>query len=88
LDDSDDSHSQENSAKLHDYMESMDEELTATDVGKTFETKSGDEDEPLDVDFTLVKNILESYATQPGLAGPATNILQSMGIHLPDPETQ
>ena len=44
------------------------------------------EDEPLDIDLTLVQNILESYSTQPGFAGPATNILNSMGISLPDPE--
>ena len=45
-----------------------------------------DDDAPLDIDMTLVKNLLESYSTQPGFAGPATNILSSMGIRLPDPE--
>ena len=45
-----------------------------------------DDDAPLNIDMTLVKNLLESYSTQPGFAGPATNILSSMGIRLPDPE--
>lgn len=42
-----------------------------------------DEDTPVDVDFNLVKNILESFSTQQGLAGPASNILNSMGVWLP-----
>lgn len=41
------------------------------------------EDAPVDVDFNLVKNILESFSTQQGLAGPASNILNSMGVWLP-----
>lgn len=44
---------------------------------------SVDEDAPVDVDFNLVKNILESFSTQEGLAGPASNILSSMGVWLP-----
>ncbi|XP_076981046.1 protein ecdysoneless homolog isoform X2 [Tamandua tetradactyla] len=38
---------------------------------------------PVDVDLNLVSNILESYSSQAGLAGPASNLLQSMGVHLP-----
>lgn len=45
--------------------------------------ESDDEDAPVDVDFNLVKNILESFSTQEGLAGPASNILSSMGVWLP-----
>uniref|UniRef100_A0A8C8RKH4 Ecdysoneless cell cycle regulator n=1 Tax=Pelusios castaneus TaxID=367368 RepID=A0A8C8RKH4_9SAUR len=39
---------------------------------------------PVDVDLNLVTNLLESYSAQAGLAGPASNILQSMGVHLPE----
>ncbi|XP_003359278.2 protein ecdysoneless homolog isoform X1 [Sus scrofa] len=39
---------------------------------------------PVDVDLNLVSNILESYSSQAGLAGPASNLLQSMGVQLPD----
>ncbi|NWY05545.1 ECD protein, partial [Nothoprocta ornata] len=39
---------------------------------------------PIDVDMNLMDNILESYNAQAGLAGPASNILRSMGVHLPD----
>ncbi|XP_066549451.1 protein ecdysoneless homolog isoform X2 [Amia ocellicauda] len=38
---------------------------------------------PLDVDLNLVTNLLESLSSQAGLAGPASTLLQSMGIHLP-----
>ncbi|XP_072138776.1 protein ecdysoneless homolog [Mobula birostris] len=39
---------------------------------------------PVDVDLNLVENFLESYSSQAGLPGPASNILQSMGLRLPD----
>ena len=38
---------------------------------------------PVDVDFNLVKNLLESYTSQEGGAGPASNLLHSLGINLP-----
>ncbi|XP_076142248.1 protein ecdysoneless homolog [Alosa pseudoharengus] len=46
-------------------------------------TEQEDEIQPLDVDLNLVTNLLESLASQEGLAGPASNLLQSLGIHLP-----
>ncbi|NXW57994.1 ECD protein, partial [Eurystomus gularis] len=39
---------------------------------------------PVDVDMNLVANLLESYSAQSGLAGPTSNILQSMGVYLPE----
>lgn len=39
--------------------------------------------QPLDVDLNLVSNLLESLSCQDGLAGPASNLLQSLGLHLP-----
>uniref|UniRef100_A0A7N4PG54 Ecdysoneless cell cycle regulator n=1 Tax=Sarcophilus harrisii TaxID=9305 RepID=A0A7N4PG54_SARHA len=47
-------------------------------------TADGSVLEPVDVDLNLVSNILESYHSQAGLAGPASNLLQSMGVQLPD----
>ncbi|TWW78278.1 Protein ecdysoneless -like protein [Takifugu flavidus] len=38
---------------------------------------------PLDLDVNLVTNLLESLSCQAGLAGPASNLLQSLGINLP-----
>uniref|UniRef100_A0A1A8LYS4 Ecdysoneless homolog n=1 Tax=Nothobranchius pienaari TaxID=704102 RepID=A0A1A8LYS4_9TELE len=39
--------------------------------------------QPLDIDVNLVTNLLESLSSQAGLAGPASNLLQSLGLHLP-----
>uniref|UniRef100_A0A2K5XRK8 Ecdysoneless cell cycle regulator n=1 Tax=Mandrillus leucophaeus TaxID=9568 RepID=A0A2K5XRK8_MANLE len=61
-------------------------------VSQTTDNNSDQEDSdtgesvmaPVDVDLNLVSNILESYSSQAGLAGPASNLLQSMGVQLPD----
>lgn len=42
-----------------------------------------EEIQPLDLDLNLISNLLESLASQAGLAGPASNLLQSLGIHIP-----
>ncbi|XP_069701483.1 protein ecdysoneless [Periplaneta americana] len=42
--------------------------------------------EPVDIDMNALKNILESYQSQMGGAGPATNMLGPMGVRL-EPET-
>ncbi|KAH3863052.1 protein ecdysoneless homolog [Dreissena polymorpha] len=42
-----------------------------------------DDFQPVDIDLNTVRNFLESYGAQEGLAGPASNILGSMGIVLP-----
>lgn len=85
---------------LKSYMAQMDRELAHTSIGKSFATQkqmttsnNSDEEDagaggsvmtPVDVDLNLVSNILESYSSQAGLAGPASNLLQSMGVQLPD----
>ncbi|KAL7383921.1 hypothetical protein ABVT39_020696 [Epinephelus coioides] len=58
---------------------------SATDgVPRHGEVKETEEEiQPLDVDLNLVANLLESLSCQAGLAGPASNLLQSLGIHLP-----
>ncbi|XP_061168215.1 protein ecdysoneless homolog [Saccostrea echinata] len=42
-----------------------------------------DDFEPVNIDINIVKNMLESMNAQPGLAGPASNILQTMGVKIP-----
>ncbi|CAI0419829.1 unnamed protein product [Linum tenue] len=39
---------------------------------------------PVDVDFNLVKNLLDSFSSQQGQPGPASNLLGLMGVHLPE----
>jgi len=41
------------------------------------------DDEAVDVDLNTVKNLLESYSSQMGLPGPTSNLLESMGVALP-----
>lgn len=50
-------------------------------------TEVGGALQPVDVDFNLIKNLLESYTSQEGGAGPASNILQSLGIHIPEQDS-
>uniref|UniRef100_A0A668A6F2 Ecdysoneless homolog (Drosophila) n=1 Tax=Myripristis murdjan TaxID=586833 RepID=A0A668A6F2_9TELE len=79
---------------LRRYMDQMDQELMGTNVGQSFtqrvrvrinikQEEAEEEIQPLDVDLNLVTNLLESLSSQAGLAGPASNLLQSLGIHLP-----
>ncbi|KAI1181033.1 SGT1-domain-containing protein [Nemania sp. FL0916] len=46
------------------------------------------EDEEVDIDYNLAKNILESFKSQAGLAGPAGNLLGMMGMKLPRDEDE
>ena len=85
---------QEGEGLLHHMMQQMDKELTGTTMAQSFDhvqeeeglqqQQEGEELRPVDIDFNLVKNLLESYASQDGGAGPTSNILQSMGIKLPE----
>ncbi|KAI5854103.1 SGT1-domain-containing protein [Durotheca rogersii] len=54
------------------------------------EHRVGDEDdsEEVDVDYNLAKNILESFRSQGGMAGPTSNLLGMMGIQLPRDEAE
>uniref|UniRef100_A0A4W3GL82 Ecdysoneless homolog (Drosophila) n=1 Tax=Callorhinchus milii TaxID=7868 RepID=A0A4W3GL82_CALMI len=63
-----------------------DRSKTIVEAGNESETESerNVETHPVDVDLNLVQNLLQSYSSQTGLAGPASNILQSMGVRLPD----
>ncbi|KAI0880996.1 SGT1-domain-containing protein [Annulohypoxylon maeteangense] len=49
------------------------------------EESSGEE---VDVDYNLAKNLLESFKSQAGMAGPAGNILGMMGLQLPRDEDE
>lgn len=44
------------------------------------------EHEELDIDFNLAKNLLESFKSQCGMAGPGGNLLGLMGMQLPRDE--
>ena len=44
------------------------------------------EDEDLDIDLNLAKNLLESFKSQGGTSGPASNLLGLMGMQMPRDE--
>ncbi|KAH7154831.1 SGT1 protein-domain-containing protein [Dactylonectria estremocensis] len=45
-----------------------------------------DSDEEVDIDYNLAKNLLESFKSQAGMAGPTGNLLGMMGFQLPRDE--
>lgn len=45
---------------------------------------AGPMEEDVDVNFNMMKHLLDAYAAQHGAAGPASTMLASLGIHLPD----
>ncbi|KAF8866088.1 SGT1-domain-containing protein [Acephala macrosclerotiorum] len=45
-----------------------------------------DSDAEVDIDFNLAKNLLESFKSQAGMAGPGGNLMGLMGLQLPRDE--
>jgi len=60
--------------EIRKIMTMMDRELASTNISKSFEKSKNDVDEHLN----LVKNFLESYASQEGLSGPVSNLLNEL----------
>ncbi|KAI1760003.1 SGT1-domain-containing protein [Hypoxylon sp. FL1150] len=57
---------------------------------KDREMVNGEEssEDEVDIDYNLAKNLLESFKSQAGMAGPAGNILGMMGLQLPRDEDE
>ena len=55
-------------------------------VGREGDDADEDSDEEVDIDYNLAKNLLESFKSQAGMAGPAGNLLGLMGMSLPRDE--
>ncbi|KAF8475557.1 SGT1 protein-domain-containing protein [Kalaharituber pfeilii] len=65
--------------------------IEAVERPRVQEVQEGDSDidedgSDVNIDFNLAKNILESFKSQGGMAGPGGNLLASMGIALPRDE--
>ena len=65
------------------YAAQLEAELSSTEMAQSFDRPENDEG-PVDVDFNLVKNLLESVEAQDG-AGPgaAALLLNELGLELP-----
>ncbi|XP_017064631.1 protein ecdysoneless [Drosophila eugracilis] len=78
--------------QIQSYMEQMDRELAQTSVGKTFHGKKAapqaDEDdfddiedfEPININVNTLRNMMDSYQSQVGGAGPVSNLFSAMGV--------
>eukprot|EP00039_Didymoeca_costata_P028968 m.22736 g.22736 ORF g.22736 m.22736 type:complete len:625 (-) comp7431_c0_seq2:77-1951(-) len=78
---------------VEDYGTMMDEELRDSVLPKSFAApdeneKEAEEVQPVDMDFNLVKNALQSFSSQNGAAGPISNILGSLGLDIPANEDE
>ncbi|KZF18869.1 SGT1-domain-containing protein [Xylona heveae TC161] len=70
---------QKNGDKRH-LDQKLQEELNEDEIDE--------EDEGVNIDYNLAKNLLESFKSQAGLAGPGGNILGLMGLQLPRDEDE
>ncbi|RYP49007.1 hypothetical protein DL768_005198 [Monosporascus sp. mg162] len=61
-------------------------EIQRPEQGEDGEEDSGGEE--VDIDYNLAKNLLESFKSQAGMAGPTGNILGMMGMQLPRDEDE
>ena len=70
------------------YGAALEAELAATEMAESFDRAPGDEEDsrdplaPVDVDFNLVKNLLDSVGAQHGSPGAAALMLSELGVDL------
>jgi len=76
--------------ELSHMMQLMDTELKQTNVSKSFFNANGEKtnttgeiDAPLDLDFNVIENFLQSFASQDGLPGPVSTLMHNFGLNLP-----
>ena len=85
---------------MHAYDDALAQELSSSRVGSILhpsanegnhqgaeagvEAEGVSDMKPVDLDTNLVRNLLQSYTAQQGLAGPAGNLAGLLGLNLPD----
>lgn len=90
----------DNAGFMHAYNQALADELSDSRIGSILKpaeaeaganTKSAEAQaassndlKPVDLDTNLVRNLLQSYTAQQGLAGPAGNLAGLLGLNLPD----
>ena len=63
---------------------SVEDRITTADDDRFEEQNESNEE--LNIDFNLAKNLLESFKSQAGMAGPSGNLIGMMGMRLPRDE--
>ncbi|XP_037460381.1 protein ecdysoneless homolog [Triticum dicoccoides] len=87
---------------MESYSDALNDELSKTTIEETFSraqrpstnsegpSNAADSDDgemaPVDVNLNLVESFLNSYSSQQGLPGPASNLLGLMGVKVPPPD--
>ncbi|KAH8296050.1 hypothetical protein KR054_001089 [Drosophila jambulina] len=78
--------------QIQSYMQQMDRELAQTSVGKSFhgqKKKNTEEEddfddiedfEPININVNTLRNMMDSYQSQVGGAGPVSNLFSAMGV--------
>ena len=77
-------HQPKEPAETRQALRGVQEGHDSPDVGE-FE-KINEDLQEASIDYNLAKNLLESFKSQAGMAGPGGNILRSMGLQLPRDE--
>ena len=74
--------------EMREIMEQMDRELKASGFKSSLDTgtEGVEGSEGGREDLNLAHNLLSSLSAQPEAAGPASNILHSLGIPVPEPD--
>ena len=76
----------ENNDEMAEYFSKMNQELHGTNVTKEADDDNEANDDewskPLDIDAKLLSNLMESYRGQGGMPGPASTLLEPLGINL------
>lgn len=81
-----DTDSGEDDPVMMDYMQRLDSEVLGKDKDRQ---TMPDMDKPLDVDASVLSNLLASYSAQTGLGGhgPTSSLLQSIRVNPGRPDT-
>ena len=80
--DSDDEEATVDASPADEYAAQLEAELSTTEMAQSFDRP--DDDADVDVDFNLVKNLLESVEAQDGSSpGAAALLLNELGLGLP-----
>ncbi|XP_027361018.1 protein ecdysoneless homolog isoform X1 [Abrus precatorius] len=73
-----------NATTLQKSFVRANEQISKKDEGTSSASRYVDEEfSPVDMDVNLVKSFLDSFSSQQGLPGPASNLLGLMGVQLP-----
>jgi hypothetical protein len=82
--DSDDEEATVKASPADEYAAQLEAELSTTEMASSFDRPDDNAEAPVDLDFNLVKNLLESVEAQDGSSpSAAALLLNELGLELP-----